>query len=80
MMTATPTIFRQMAAAFSAIIWKTRYWRLAAGFLSIPTALFKDWKYCTTPAGRNISEAFRRLEAFQHVRNSKVTEATPSRP
>jgi len=32
----------------------------------------------TPPVGRNISETYRRLQAFQHIRNSKGTEATPS--
>lgn len=32
----------------------------------------------TPPVGRNVSESLRQIQAFQLVRNSKGTEATPS--
>jgi peroxiredoxin (alkyl hydroperoxide reductase subunit C) len=49
-----------------------------ADFSLIPMVSFKVFELLTPPVGRNVSETLRQLQAFQHVRNSKGTEATPS--
>jgi peroxiredoxin (alkyl hydroperoxide reductase subunit C) len=47
-------------------------------FLIDPNGIIQGFEVLTPPAGRNVSETFRQILAFQHVRNSKGTEATPS--
>ena len=47
-------------------------------FLIDPDGVVQGFEVLTPPVGRNISETFRQIQAFQHVRNSKGTEATPS--
>jgi alkyl hydroperoxide reductase subunit AhpC len=47
-------------------------------FLIDPDGNVQGFEVLTPPVGRNVSETFRQIQAFQHVRNSKGTEATPS--
>ncbi len=47
-------------------------------FLIDPDGVIQGYEVLTPPVGRNISESLRQIQAFQHVRNSKGTEATPS--
>ena len=47
-------------------------------FLIDPDGIIQGFEVLTPPVGRNVSETLRQLQAFQHVRNSKGTEATPS--
>jgi alkyl hydroperoxide reductase subunit AhpC len=47
-------------------------------FLIDPDGIIQGYEVLTPPAGRNIAETFRQIQAFQHIRNSKGTEATPS--
>jgi alkyl hydroperoxide reductase subunit AhpC len=47
-------------------------------FLIDPDGIIQGYEVLTPPAGRNVSETFRQIQAFQHIRNSKGTEATPS--
>ena len=47
-------------------------------FLIDPDGIIQGYEVLTPPVGRNVSETIRQIQAFQHVRNSKGTEATPS--
>jgi alkyl hydroperoxide reductase subunit AhpC len=47
-------------------------------FLIDPDGIIQGYEVLTPPVGRSVSESFRQIQAFQHVRNSKGTEATPS--
>ena len=47
-------------------------------FLIDPDGVIVGFEVLTPPVGRNVSETIRQIQAFQHVRNSKGTEATPS--
>lgn len=47
-------------------------------FIIDPDGVLQGFEVLTPPVGRNVSETFRQIEAFRHVRNSKGTEATPS--
>ena len=47
-------------------------------FLIDPDGVIVGFEVLTPPVGRNVSETFRQIQAYQHVRNSKGTEATPS--
>lgn len=47
-------------------------------FLIDPDGIIQGYEVLTPPAGRSIDETFRQIQAFQHIRNSKGTEATPS--
>jgi peroxiredoxin (alkyl hydroperoxide reductase subunit C) len=47
-------------------------------FLIDPDGVVQGFEVLTPPVGRNVGETFRQIQAFQHVRNSKGTEATPS--
>jgi alkyl hydroperoxide reductase subunit AhpC len=47
-------------------------------FLIDPDGVIQGYEVLTPPVGRNVSETIRQIQAFQHVRNSKGTEATPS--
>lgn len=47
-------------------------------FIIDPEGVVQGFEVLTPPVGRNISESLRQIQAFQHVRNSKGTEATPS--
>ncbi len=47
-------------------------------FIIDPDGIVQAYEVLTPPVGRNVSETLRQLQAFQLVRNSKGTEATPS--
>lgn len=47
-------------------------------FLIDPDGVVQGYEVLTPPVGRNVDETFRQLHAFQRVRASKGTEATPS--
>jgi peroxiredoxin (alkyl hydroperoxide reductase subunit C) len=47
-------------------------------FIIDPDGIIQGFEVLTPPVGRNVGETFRQIQAFQHVRNSKGTEATPS--
>jgi len=47
-------------------------------FIIDPDGIIQGFEVLTPPVGRNVSESIRQIQAFQHVRNSKGTEATPS--
>lgn len=47
-------------------------------FIIDPDGIIQGFEVLTPTVGRNISESFRQIQAFQHVRNSKGAEATPS--
>ncbi len=47
-------------------------------FIIDPDGIVQGFEVLTPPVGRNISESIRQVQAFQHVRASKGTEATPS--
>ena len=47
-------------------------------FLIDPDGVIQGYEVLTPPVGRNVSETLRQIQAFQHVRASKGTEATPS--
>jgi peroxiredoxin (alkyl hydroperoxide reductase subunit C) len=47
-------------------------------FLIDPDGVIQGYEVLTPPVGRNVAETFRQIQAFQLVRKSKGTEATPS--
>jgi alkyl hydroperoxide reductase subunit AhpC len=47
-------------------------------FIIDPEGIIQGYEVLTPPVGRNISETIRQVQAFQVVRESKGTEATPS--
>ncbi len=47
-------------------------------FIIDPEGIIQGYEVLTPPVGRNVKETIRQIQAFQHVRNSKGTEATPS--
>lgn len=47
-------------------------------FLIDPDGVIQAYEVLTPPVGRNVAEAIRQIRAFQLVRESKGTEATPS--
>ena len=47
-------------------------------FIIDPDGIIQGFEVLTPPVGRNVSESIRQIQAFQHVRQSKGTEATPS--
>ena len=47
-------------------------------FIIDPEGVIQGYEVLTPPVGRNISETIRQVQAFQVVRDSKGTEATPS--
>ena len=47
-------------------------------FIIDPDGVLQGYEVLTPPVGRNVHESIRPIQAFQHVRNSKGTEATPS--
>lgn len=47
-------------------------------FIIDPDGILQGFEVLTPPVGRNVSETRRQLQAFQLVRESKGTEATPS--
>ncbi|MDD2295248.1 MAG: peroxiredoxin, partial [Eubacteriales bacterium] len=47
-------------------------------FLIDPDGVVQGFEVLTPPVGRNVNETLRQLKAFQLVRESKGTEATPA--
>ncbi len=47
-------------------------------FIIDPDGVVQGYEVLTPPVGRNVNESLRQVQAFQLVRNSKGTEATPS--
>lgn len=47
-------------------------------FLIDPDGIVQAYEVLTPPVGRNVSETFRQIQAFQLVRETKGAEATPS--
>lgn len=47
-------------------------------FLIDPDGVLQAMEVLTPPVGRNVSELFRQVQAFQLVRETKGAEATPS--
>ena len=47
-------------------------------FLMDPDGVIQAMEVLTPPVGRNMVETIRQVKAFQHVRASKGTEATPA--
>ena len=47
-------------------------------FIIDPDGIVQGFEVLTPPVGRNVSETLRQIQAFQLVRNSEGTEATPS--
>lgn len=47
-------------------------------FIIDPDGIVQGFEVLTSPVGRNVNETIRQIKAFQHVRNSEGTEATPS--
>ena len=47
-------------------------------FLIDPDGVIQGYEVLTPPVGRNVGETIRQVQAFQLVRESKGTEATPS--
>ncbi len=47
-------------------------------FIIDPDGVIQGYEVLTPPVGRNVGETFRQIQAFQLIRNSKGTEATPS--
>jgi alkyl hydroperoxide reductase subunit AhpC len=47
-------------------------------FIIDPDGVIQAMEVLAPPVGRNVSELIRQVQAFQHVRKTKGTEATPS--
>jgi len=47
-------------------------------FIIDPDGVVQGYEVLTPPVGRNVTESIRQIQAFQLVRESKGTEATPS--
>ena len=47
-------------------------------FIIDPDGIIQGYEVLTPPVGRNVAETIRQLQAFQLVRKSQGTEATPS--
>jgi alkyl hydroperoxide reductase subunit AhpC len=47
-------------------------------FLIDPDGVVQGFEVLTPPVGRNVAETIRQIQAFQLVRESKGTQATPS--
>lgn len=47
-------------------------------FIIDPDGIVQGFEVLTPPVGRNVSETFRQVQAFQLVRESKGGQATPS--
>ncbi len=72
--------------SFSALCFFSRYavYDEEAGvenrgrFIIDPDGVIQGYEVLTPPVGRNVNETFRQVKAFQLIRESKGTEATPS--
>jgi alkyl hydroperoxide reductase subunit AhpC len=47
-------------------------------FIIDPDGVIQGYEVLTPPVGRNVSETFRQVQAFQLIRKTKGAEATPS--
>ncbi len=47
-------------------------------FIIDPDGVIQGFEVLTPPVGRNVNESIRQIQAFQLVRDSKGSEATPS--
>jgi alkyl hydroperoxide reductase subunit AhpC len=47
-------------------------------FIIDPDGIIQGYEVLTPPVGRNVNETLRQVQAFQLVRDSKGSEATPS--
>lgn len=47
-------------------------------FIIDPDGIIQAYEVLTPPVGRHVAETIRQVQAYQLVRNSKGTEATPS--
>jgi len=47
-------------------------------FIIDPDGIIQGYEVLTPPVGRNVNETFRQVQAFQLVRESKGSKATPS--
>ena len=47
-------------------------------FLIDPDGVIQGMEVLTPPVGRNVDETLRQIQAFQHVRDTKGGEVTPS--
>lgn len=47
-------------------------------FIIDPDGIIQGFEVLTPPVGRNVAESLRQVQAFQLVRESKGTQATPS--
>ncbi len=47
-------------------------------FIIDPDGIIQGFEVLTPPVGRNVNESLRQIQAFQVVRKSKGSEATPS--
>jgi alkyl hydroperoxide reductase subunit AhpC len=47
-------------------------------FIIDPDGIVRAYEILTDPVGRNVLESIRQIQAFQHVRKSEGTEATPA--
>jgi len=47
-------------------------------FIIDPDGVVQGYEVLTPPVGRDVNETFRQVQAFQLVRESKGTQATPS--
>jgi alkyl hydroperoxide reductase subunit AhpC len=47
-------------------------------FIIDPDGVIQGYEVLTPPVGRNVNETFRQVQAFQLVRKTNGTEATPS--
>jgi len=47
-------------------------------FIIDPDGIIQAYEVLTPPVGRHVAETVRQIQAYQHVRASKGTEATPS--
>ena len=51
---------------------------LRGRFIIDPDGVIQAMEVLTPPVGRRLAESIRQVQAFQHVRESKGTEATPA--
>jgi len=47
-------------------------------FIIDPDGIVQGYEVLSPPVGRNVSESLRQIQAFQHIRETKGAEATPS--
>lgn len=47
-------------------------------FIIDPDGIVQAFEVLTPPVGRNVNEAIRQIQAYQHVRKTKGAEVTPS--